>query len=115
MENIPLFAGFYTFRMVQDFFHQPYEFGPRCQVELHNSLQSETRDLELKERPWVFSVSIFKKNAPVKFSIDTQNRHVWKEIHFPNHHFWVSMLNFVLIGGNTLDLPRRMPVANEGL
>ena len=51
----------------------------------------------------------------MKFSIDTQNRHVWKEIHFLHHHFWVSMLNFVLIGGNTLDLPRRMPVANEGL
>ena len=27
-------------------------------------------------------------NYPLKFNIDTQSRHIWREIHFPNHHFW---------------------------
>ncbi len=24
----------------------------------------------------------------LKTNIDTENSHIWKEIHFPNHHFW---------------------------
>ena len=29
-----------------------------------------------------------RRFTPLKSNIDTQNCHLWKEIHFPNHHFW---------------------------
>ena len=29
-------------------------------------------------------------NYPLKFNIDTQSRHIWREIHFPNHHWYVK-------------------------
>ncbi len=32
--------------------------------------------------------------SALKFNINPQNRHIWKEIHFPIHPFWVAMLNF---------------------
>ena len=32
--------------------------------------------------------------SALKFYIDPQNRHIWKEIHFPIHPFWLAMLNF---------------------
>ena len=37
---------------------------------------------------------VSSKIIPMKSKIDTQNSHVWKEIHVPNHHFLVSMLDF---------------------
>ena len=36
--------------------------------------------VNLKCRSW--------RTNPLKSNIDTRNSHVWKEIHFPNHHFW---------------------------
>ena len=35
-------------------------------------------------------------DIPLKTNMDTQNSHVWKEIHFKTHHSWylVSMLDF---------------------
>ena len=32
--------------------------------------------------------------TPLKSNIDTQNSHVWKEIHLKTPSFWVSMLDF---------------------
>ena len=32
--------------------------------------------------------------TPLKLNKDTKNCHIWMEIHFPAHHFLVSMLNF---------------------
>ncbi len=37
------------------------------------------------------TVPMFQTFTPPKTNMDimdTQNSHVWKEIHFPNHHFW---------------------------
>ena len=47
--------------------------------------------------------------TPLKSNIDTQNCHVWKEMHFPNHHFgifWVSILIlwFTKLNGELEDL-----------
>ena len=35
--------------------------------------------------------------------IDTQNSHVWKEMHFPNNHFWYQ---FFIFWGCTLIYPK---------
>ena len=31
--------------------------------------------------------------TPPKTNMDTQNSHIWKEIHLKDHHFWASMLD----------------------
>ena len=41
----------------------------------------------------VFSSS-GRSYPPVKSDIDTQNRLGWKDMHFPNHHFWYLYVGF---------------------
>ena len=44
-----------------------------------------------------------KSYTPLKSNINTKNNHIWKEIHFPNHKFWVSMLDFGGVGLSSHD------------
>ena len=34
------------------------------------------------------------RDAPLKCNIDTKISYIWKELHFPNHHFWYPFLPF---------------------
>ena len=44
---------------------------------------------------WFLSLFVYQEGTPLKSNIDIQNRHGWKEIQFPNHHFWyLYMLDF---------------------
>ena len=35
MQNVPLFTGFYTFQLVQDFFHQQYVYLPLADLKVN--------------------------------------------------------------------------------
>ncbi len=55
--------------------------------------------LARKHKTWFSSVLLqrlgqFMVDTPLKFNIDTQSCHIWKEIHCKNHCFWVSIFNF---------------------
>ena len=47
-----------------------------------------------KSRKRVSNNFFFRNSATsLKSNIDIQNSHVWKEIHFPNHHFFLCILD----------------------
>ena len=71
----------------------PYLFKSNTPSIYEVGFKIETLRCHLDLRPgnleaWIKSEEPCAKYTPPKTNLDTQNSHIWKEVHLKNHRFW---------------------------